>query len=89
MIVPTKTYYQVFVALALLFVLTIAIAYIDLGPFNVFVALVIAIVKAVLVLLYFMHIRYSPRVMWIFAVGGFFWLIILFTLTMSDYLTRS
>lgn len=89
MIVPTKTYYKVAVSLLVLFTLTVVIAYVDLGPWNIIVALIIATVKALFVVLYFMHVRYSSRVIWVFAIAGFFWLIILFTFTMSDYLTRS
>ncbi|HEX9657446.1 MAG TPA: cytochrome C oxidase subunit IV family protein [Bacteroidota bacterium] len=89
MIVPTKTYYKVAVSLLVLFTLTVVIAYVDLGPWNIIVALIIATVKALFVVLYFMHVRYSSRVTWVFAIAGFFWLIILFTFTMSDYLTRS
>jgi len=89
MIVPTKTYFKVAISLLVLFVLTVVIAYIDLGAWNIIVALIIATMKALFVVLYFMHVRYSSRVTWVFAIAGFFWLIILFTFTMSDYLTRS
>ncbi len=89
MIVPIKTYYKVAVSLLVLFILTVAIAYVDLGSWNIIVALIIATIKALFVVLYFMHVRYSSRVTWLFALAGFFWLIILFTFTMSDYLTRS
>lgn len=88
MIIPKKTYYKVAAALLGLFILTVAAAYIDLGNLNIFVALTIAVVKAVLVVLYFMHVRYSTRLTWVFACAGFFWIIILFALTMSDYATR-
>ncbi len=88
MIIPKKTYYKVASALFGLFVLTVAAAYVDLGNLNIFVALTIAVVKAVLVVLYFMHVRYSTRLTWVFACAGFFWIIILFALTMSDYATR-
>lgn len=88
MIVPKTTYYRVALALLVLFILTVAAAYIDMGPFNIFVALAIAIVKAVLVVLYFMHVRYNSPLTWLFASAGFMWLVILFALTMSDYLTR-
>jgi cytochrome c oxidase subunit 4 len=63
-------------------------AYIDLGRFNPFIALTIAIVKATFVVLYFMHLRYSTRLTWVVAASGVFWLGILFALTLSDYLTR-
>ncbi len=87
-IVPRTIYYRVGLALLALLLLTVAIAFINLGQFNIVVALTIAIVKAVLVVLYFMHVRYSSRIMWVFASAGFFWLLILFVLTMSDFLTR-
>ena len=88
MVVPTKTYYRVAVTLLALFTLTVAVAYVNLGPFNILVAMTIAVIKAVLVVLYFMHVRYSARLTWVFAIAGTFWLVILFSLTMSDYLTR-
>ena len=87
-IVPLKVYLGVFFALMGLTFLTVYVAYLDLGPWNVFVALAIAVVKALLVVLWFMHVRYSSRLTWMFAAAGFLWLAILFTLTMSDYLTR-
>jgi cytochrome c oxidase subunit 4 len=87
-IVSRKSYYFIFAALIVLLVLTISMAYIDLGPFNIFVAITIAIIKAVLVILYFMHVRYNNRVTWVFVSAGFFWLLIMFTLTMSDIVTR-
>lgn len=89
MIVPRKTYYKVAFILFVLLVLTIAAAYIDLGRFNIVLAMTIAVIKGTLVVLYFMHVRYSSRLTWIFASAGFFWLIIMFLLTMSDYLSRS
>lgn len=89
MIVPRKTYFSVGIALLVLFIITVAAAYVDLGRFNILVALTIAIIKGTLVVLYFMHVRYSSHVTWVFAIGGFLWLIILFALTLSDYWTRS
>jgi cytochrome c oxidase subunit 4 len=70
-------------------VVTVAAAYIDLGPFNIYVALTIAIVKSTLVVMYFMHVKYNTKITWIFAGAGFLWLIIMFALTMADYVTRS
>lgn len=84
-----KFYYFIGATLMALLLLTIGMAYVDLGPFNVFVALIIAIVKATLVVLFFMHVRSSSRVTWVMSIGGFVWLIILFSLTMADYATRS
>jgi cytochrome c oxidase subunit 4 len=55
---------------------------------NNVVMLGIAVTKATLVVLYFMHVRYGPRLVWIVAGGGFAWLAILVALTLGDYLTR-
>jgi cytochrome c oxidase subunit 4 len=88
-IVPTRVYYGIFAALMVCTGLTIWIAFFDLGPLNVVAALVIAVFKAVLVVLFFMHVRYSTRLTWAVVAGSVFWLGILLTLTLSDYLTRS
>lgn len=88
-IVSPRVYYIVGVALFVLFLATVGAAYLDLEPFNILIALTIAIVKAVLVVLYFMHVRHSSRLTWVFISAGFFWLLILFILTMSDYVTRT
>ena len=72
-----------------LFLLTVGIAYVDLGPFNIVVAMAIATIKAVVVALYFMHVRYGSKVIWVFVIASMFWLIILLALTLNDYLTRS
>jgi len=61
---------------------------IDLGPGNVAVALIIAVCKALLVALFFMHLRYSSKLLWVVTGGGLFWLGIMLALTLSDYLTR-
>jgi cytochrome c oxidase subunit 4 len=88
-ILSKSIYYKVFATLMILTLVTIAIAYADLGRWNVIVAISIAIFKATLVVLYFMHVRYSTELIWVVVGGGFFWLVILLILTMSDYLTRS
>jgi cytochrome c oxidase subunit 4 len=89
-VVPIKTYAAVFIGLILLTLTTTSMAFIDLGGnLNALVALAIATGKAVLVILYFMHVRFSRPLTWIFAGAGFFWLLILLSLTMSDVLTRS
>ncbi len=87
-IVPTRTYLVVYAALMVLLVLTVAAGYIDLGQFNLPLAMLIATVKAVLILLIFMHLRYSQGLVWAFSLAGFLWLAILFGLTFNDYLTR-
>jgi cytochrome c oxidase subunit 4 len=83
-----RLYLAVFAALLVLTVLTVAVSYVDLGPASVVMALTIACTKALLVLLYFMHLRDSPGLVWLVALGGFFWLSILIVLTMSDVMTR-
>ncbi len=87
-ITPRKVYYRVFFGLIALTALTTAISFIDLGVFNIFVALLIAGVKAVLVILFFMHVLHTANLTKMFVVGGIFWLLILMVLTMNDYLTR-
>jgi len=87
-IVPVRIYYTVFGILALCTYLTWQVAVFDLGPLNTIVALVIAVFKTTLVLLFFMHVRYSTRLTWAVVVGSVFWLGILLALTLSDYLTR-
>ena len=87
-IVEKKTYYAVFASLMLLLAATVVIAYCHLGKLSVFAALRIAFIKATLIILYFMHVRYSSRLLWIFVGAGFFWLGILFALSFADYWTR-
>ena len=81
-------YYMVFLALIVGTFLTVAVAKFDLGPLNNVVMLAIAITKALLVILYFMHVRWGTRLTWVVAGSGFFWLLILFGITMTDYMTR-
>ncbi len=88
-IVPVRTYVAIFLALIVLTWVTTAIAYIDLGPFNVYVALTIAVIKATLVVLFFMHVKYSERVTKIYVAAGFFWLIIMIGMTLVDYISRT
>src|SRR4026208_989 len=68
--------------------LPVLVAFSDLGPLNNVMMLTIAIVKALFVILYFMHVRWSSRLTWVVAASGFFWLLIMFTFTMTDYLSR-
>ena len=89
-VVSIKLYAAIFAALIILTLTTTAVSFIDLGgDLNVVVALFIAVCKALLVILYFMHVRYSSRLTWVFVGAGFFWLSILIALTMSDLLTRT
>ena len=87
-IVQRKVYFVIFGALMVLTVLTYSVAKIDLGRMNVIVALAIAVTKAVLVVLFFMHVRYSTRLTKVVVIAGFFWLAILIVLTLADYFTR-
>jgi cytochrome c oxidase subunit 4 len=87
-IVPRRIYVLVWVALLLLTLLTTFAATVDLGVLNGPVALTIACLKMTLVILFFMHVKYSTRLTWLIILAAFFWLGILLTLTMNDYLTR-
>jgi cytochrome c oxidase subunit 4 len=88
-IVQKKTYFAIFLTLMVLTVTTVWVATIDLGPFNIVAALVIAACKATLVLLIFMHVRYSPRIIALCIFAGILWLALLIGLTLTDYLSRS
>jgi cytochrome c oxidase subunit IV len=89
-VVSIKLYAVIFASLIVLTLTTTAVSFIDMGgDLNVVVALFIAVCKALLVILYFMHVRYSSRLTWVFVGAGFFWLSILIVLTMSDLLTRT
>ena len=87
-VVPLPVYFAVFTTLLVLTAVTASVAYVDLGRLNVFVALTIAIVKASLVLLYFMHLRYSSRLTLLMVGIALFWLWIMILLTMGDIATR-
>jgi cytochrome c oxidase subunit 4 len=88
-ILPKRIYYTIFAILLFCTYLTVQIAFLDLGALNTVAALAIATFKAALVILFFMHVKYSTRLTWAVVLGGIFWLGILLTLTMSDYLTRA
>lgn len=83
-----KVYITIFLALMVLTAITIFVAFQDLGPFNDIVALGIAITKASLVVLYFMHVRHSTPFTKLTVVSGFLWLVFLIALTLADYFTR-
>jgi len=88
-IVQPRTYIVIFLALMLGTALTVMAAFYDFpGPMNVVVALTIACIKATLVVLYFMHVRYSGRLVSLVIVAALLWLAILFAITFSDYWTR-
>jgi cytochrome c oxidase subunit 4 len=87
-IAPTRIYYTIFGALLGLTAITVVVAYIDLGALNNVVALGVAVAKATLVVLYFMHVRYSSRLTWIVLGSGVFWLGAMIAFTLADPLTR-
>jgi cytochrome c oxidase subunit 4 len=88
-IVPRPTYFAVFGALLVGTAITVVAATIDFGRMNDVIAMTIAVTKALLVLLFFMHVRYSSRLIWVVVSSMFFWLFILLTLTLSDYSSRT
>jgi len=88
-IVPPRVYFIVFAVLMMGTALTVAVSFVDLGSFNAVAALTIAVFKATLVVLFFMHVKYSTKLTWLVVTGSVFWLAILLSLTFSDYLTRS
>lgn len=86
--VPKRVYYSVFTALIALTGLTVWVSFMDLGAFNNIAAILIAATKALLVLIFFMHLKYGSKLIWAFVATGFLFLAILLTLTMVDSLTR-
>ena len=88
-VVGRGTYFGIFGLLMVLLAATIGVAYIHLGEWNVVAAITIAVLKAILIILYFMHVRNSSRLIWVFIGAGFFWLLILFVLALTDYWTRA
>ena len=87
-VASVKLYYAVFAALIVGTVLTVLVASVDLGPLNNVVMLTVAFTKALLVILFFMHVRWGTRLTWVIAGSGFVWLIIMFSLTLADYMSR-
>lgn len=82
------TYLRVYGALMLLLVATVGAAFINMGPFNAVVALSIAVAKALLVILFFMHARDSSKLIWVYAGMGFLWFLFLIAGTLGDVLAR-
>ena|SRR6476660_7231611 len=89
-IVPVRVYLTIFAALLVGTALTVFAAFVDFPwQFNTIVALTIAVAKATLVVLYFMHVRYGSRLVWLIVGAALFWMAIMFSLTFSDYFTRN
>ena len=87
-IVSLPTYFAIYVALLVLLGATVGVYYLNLGFWSIAIGVLIAVVKAVLILLYFMHVRFSSKLVMVFAVAGFIWLAIMIGLTFSDYISR-
>jgi cytochrome c oxidase subunit 4 len=87
-IIPKSIYIFIFAALLAFTILTRLLAGVDLGQWNIIVAFTIAVVKATLVLLFFMHLRWSDHLIKVVALAGFFWLAIMLVLTITDYYSR-
>ena len=85
---PVRTYVLIFTMLMVFTAITVAVAFTNLGPFNFPAAISIAIVKATLVILFFMHVKYSSQLTKLIIGSGLFFLLVLFSLTMTDYLSR-
>ena len=86
--ISRKTFVLVYVALLALLVLTYLASLLNLGFWGVVIAVGIAACKAVLIILYFMHVRVSSQLIWIVAGAGFLWLAIMLGLTLNDYISR-
>jgi cytochrome c oxidase subunit IV len=87
-VAPKSLYYIIFLALMVGTALTVAAAFVDMGAFNNVIMLTIACTKALLVVLFFMHVRWSSRLTWVIAASGFVWLLIMFGFTLADYMSR-
>jgi len=87
-VLPLKIYWSIFFILIALTGATVMVAHMDLGAFNLFVALGVAGVKATLVVLFFMHVKYNERLIGLFVVGGVFWLCIMLLFLVTDYMSR-
>lgn len=87
-VVPVRIYLAVFAALMVFTAITVAAAFVDLGALNNVVMLGIALAKATLVVMFFMHVRYSTRLIPVVVFGGVFFLLVMFGITMSDYVSR-
>ena len=87
-VVPVKLYATIAGCLFALTAITALAAFVELGALNTPLAIGIAILKATLVVLFFMHVRYNTPLMWVYAAAGFFMLLILLALLMQDYMSR-
>ena len=88
-IVSVKAYVRSFALLMALLVLTVGANFVNLGPFNVAAAMAISVAKALIIILFFMEVRYSNPLVWLFAAAGFIWLVLLLVFIQTDYRTRA
>jgi cytochrome c oxidase subunit 4 len=86
--IPMSTYTTVFIALMVLLIITVVAAFIPLGEANMIVAMTIATIKAALVILYFMHVKFASRLTKVFVAASLVWLAIMFVMTYGDYISR-
>ena len=87
-VVPTRVYLTVFASLMGLLILTVWVAFRPLGMFNLPVAMLIAVIKGVIIVMYFMEVKYGSKLLWVFVSSSFLFLVIFLVLTMNDYATR-
>jgi cytochrome c oxidase subunit 4 len=85
---PPSVYYRVFAGLIALTLLTVAVSFLELGAWHTTVGVLIGVVKASLVALFFMHLLHSPKSSWLAALAGLFWFGIMMVLTLTDYISR-
>jgi cytochrome c oxidase subunit 4 len=85
---PISSYVKIFAALMVLTVVTVAAAFVNMGALNNVVAMGIALLKAVLVILFFMHVKYSSKLIGLIVASSGLWLLIMFLITLTDYWTR-
>ncbi len=88
-VVPASLYIGIWATLMVFTLITVLASFAELGPFNIVIALLIATIKGTLVVLFFMHLRYSPKLTMAAVIAAIFWLFIMFSLTMTDYLSRA
>ena len=88
-VAPVGMYVKVFLALFILTIVTWAIALVDLGSMNTVVAIAIAMLKASLVVMFFMHLKYNAKILWLVALSGLLMTVVMFCFTMSDYVSRA
>jgi cytochrome c oxidase subunit 4 len=87
-VLPLRVYFTVFLCLIVFTAITVAAAFVNLGAMNNVIMIAIATIKATLVVLFFMHVRYNTRLIPVIIVSGLFFLAILFSLTFADYFSR-